>query len=160
MHFRKRGMHSSSNFARDTVRLKSSPSASVSQKISDVWAADRIRLAFSHCSQPSHGSCIVPDVLAGLRLERSEAVVDQNVVEVLSTQVGVAVGGPDLEDAVINRQQGDVEGTTSQVEDEYIGLSLVLLVQPVGDGSRSRLVDDSLHREASDGTCVLGCLPL
>jgi len=110
--------------------------------------------------QASHGSSIVLDVDSGLLLELSDAVVDQDVVEVFSTQVSVAVGCLDFEDAVINGQQRHVKGSTAQIEDEHIPLVLVLLVESIRDGGCSGLVDDSLDVETRNGSCVLGCLSL
>lgn len=96
----------------------------------------------------------------GLLLELSHAVIDENIVEVLTTQVGVAVGSLDLENTIFDREEGYIEGTTTKVENEDVALTLVLLVQSVCDGSCSRLVNDSLHVEACNGTSVLGGLSL
>ena len=82
-------------------------------------------------------------------------MVDQAVVEVLASQVGVTSSRSDLEDALLNGQQRDIKGTTSQVKDQHVLLLArsVLLIQTVSDGSRCRLVDDAQHIESSDDTC-------
>ena len=87
-------------------------------------------------------------------------VVDETVVEVLTTQVSVTSGGLDLEDTLLNCQEGDIECTTSQVEDEDVALTLSLLVKTVGNGSSGRLVDDTEDVEAGNETSVLGSLTL
>ena len=78
-----------------------------------------------------------------LPLELVDKVVDHAVVEIFSTQMGVASGGLDLEDALLNRQDGDIKGAATKIEDENIALlRSLLLVQTVRNGSRSGLVDD------------------
>lgn len=84
---------------------------------------------------------------------------DNTVVKVLTTQVGITGGGQDLEDAVIDGEEGHIEGATSQVVNDDLTLS-ALLVQPVGDGRGGGFVDDAEHVEASDGASILGGLTL
>ena len=85
-------------------------------------------------------------------------VVDDPLVEVLAAQEGVAVGRLDLEDAVADLQDRDVEGAAAQVVDRD-GAGLLLL-QAVGQGGRRRLVDDAQHLEPGDLAGVLGRLAL
>ena len=55
----------------------------------------------------------------------------------------------DLEDAVGDVEQRDVEGAATEVEDED-ELVLLALVEAVGQGRRGGLVDDAQHVEAGD----------
>jgi hypothetical protein len=45
-------------------------------------------------------------------------VVHDDEVEVVAAEVGVTVGGLDLEDAVAELEDGDVEGTATEVVDD------------------------------------------
>merc|ERR1719353_2273850 len=81
------------------------------------------------------------------------------LVEVLATQVRVAVGGEHLEDAVVDGKKRHVERTAAEVEDENVLLA-TLLVQAVRDSGGGGLVDDAHDVEARDGAGVLGGLAL
>ena len=65
-----------------------------------------------------------------------------------------------LEDAVLNRQDGNIESAAAKVKDENIALCANLLVKTVRDGSRRRLVDDPQNVESRDRYGVIGCLAL
>jgi hypothetical protein len=83
---------------------------------------------------------------------------DQGVVPVVAAQVRVAVGRLDLEDAVADLEHGHVERAAAQVE--HRDLLVLLLVEPVGQRGRRRLVDDAQDLEARDLAGVLGRLAL
>jgi hypothetical protein len=70
--------------------------------------------------------------------------------------VSVTSGGLDGEHTTSDGQEGDIESTTSEIEDEDNLLLLGLGVKTVGDGSGSWLVDDTENVKAGDGTGVLG----
>jgi len=97
---------------------------------------------------------------AGLLLEVSNAVVDDAVIEVLTTKMSVTVSGLDLEDTVLNGEEGDIESATTEIEDEDVSLTFTLFVETVSDSGSGGLVDDSLDVETSDLTGVLGSLTL
>lgn len=62
---------------------------------------------------PTQGASGGAQVLLELALELSGEVVDQALIEVLTTQVGVTSGGLHLEDTLLNGQQGHIEGATT-----------------------------------------------
>jgi len=93
-------------------------------------------------------------------LELLDEMVDQAVVEVLTTQVSVTGSRLDLEDAVLDGENGNIEGSAAQVEDQDVALGADLLVETVGDGGGSRLVDDTEDVQAGDSTSILGGLTL
>ena len=74
--------------------------------------------------------------------------------------MGVAVGGLDLEDAVLNGEEGHIEGATTEIEDEHVLLTFSLFVEAVSDSGGGGLVDDTGHVEASNGAGILGGLSL
>jgi hypothetical protein len=50
-------------------------------------------------------------------------VVHEALVEILAAEVGVARGGLDLEDALLDGEERDVEGAAAEVEDEDVLLA-------------------------------------
>ena len=82
------------------------------------------------------------------------------MIEVLAAEVSVAGGRLDLEDTLLNGQEGNIESTATQVENEDIALTLDLLVETVGDGGSSGLVNDTEDVKAGNETGVLGSLTL
>ena len=84
--------------------------------------------------------------------------VDDPLVEVVATEVGVAVCRSDLEDALGQLEDRDVEGAAAQVVDG--DLLFLLLVEPVRQGRCGRLVDDALDVEPGDPAGILRRLAL
>ncbi|KAF3791347.1 NAD-specific glutamate dehydrogenase [Nymphaea thermarum] len=113
-------------------------------------------------SQPPKCPRIAADVLLVLPPELLHEVVHHPVVEVLTAQMGIPSRGLHLEDALLDGKQRHVEGATAKVEDEHVLLARVagLLVQPVGDGRSSGLVDHPHYVEPGNGSGILGGLPL
>jgi hypothetical protein len=79
-------------------------------------------------------------------------------VKVLTTKVGVTVGGLDLEDTVLDLEDRDIESTTAKIIDGDNAVSLLL--ETVSKGSSSRLVDDTEDVETGNLTSILGALTL
>ena len=93
-----------------------------------------------------------------LRLELVGEPIDDPRVEILAAEEGVAVGRLHLEHAVADLERRDVERAAAEIVDGN-RLALVLL-EPVGERGRGRLVDDAQHLEARDLAGVLGRLAL
>ena len=84
--------------------------------------------------------------------------LDDALIEVVAAEVRVAVGGLDLDDALADLENRDVERAAAEVVD---GDRLVLLlVEPVGQRRRGRLVDDAHDLEAGNLARLLGRLAL
>jgi len=111
-------------------------------------------------SKTTHGASVALDVDAGLLLESSDAEVDEDIVEIFTTQVGMSVRGLHFENAILNGEERHVKSATTEIEDEDVPLALTLLVKTVGDSSGGGLVDDTGDVETSDGASVLGGLSL
>lgn len=77
-------------------------------------------------AQTTQGTLVDAQVLLVLALELLHEMVDHAVVEVLAAQVGVSGGRLDLEDAILDGQNGHVKGSTAQVENENVALTLGL----------------------------------
>ena len=99
---------------------------------------------------------VVGDVVLGLALELGLEVLEQGVVEVLTTEMGVTSGGLDGEDLSLDGEQRDIERSSSEIEDEDVSLVLGLLVETVGNGGGGGLVDDSENLKTGNGSGVLG----
>ena len=87
-------------------------------------------------------------------------MVDDPVVEVLTTLTGVTGGGLDLEDTLLDREERYIEGPSTEIEGKGVPLALDLLVETVGDGGGVRLIDNTEDVETSDETSVLDGLTL
>ena len=101
---------------------------------------------------------VLAQVDAVLLLEGVGHPVDDPLVKVVAAQVGVAVGGQDLSDAVAHLDDGDIEGAAAQVVDH--DLLVLFLINAVSQRCGGGLVDDTADVQAGDGAGVLGGLAL
>lgn len=104
------------------------------------------------------GHAIVGQVDTSLLLEVLNNVADQSDIEVLTTQVSVTVGGLDLEDTLLDLQNGDIESTATKIVDGDHTVSLLL--ETVGEGSSSGLVNNTENVQTGNLTGILGGLTL
>ena len=75
-------------------------------------------------------------------LELLYKVVNKTVIKILTIQVVITDSNLDFEDTLFDRQERDIEGSSSEIEDEDIALTRHL-VKTVCDGGCSRLIDDT-----------------
>ena len=91
-------------------------------------------------------------------LEFVRHVVQQTLIEVIAAQMVVTGSCQNLLYAVAHFDDGNIEGTAAEVVDH--DLLLIFLINAIGKGCRSRLVDDPLDLQTGDPTGVLGRLTL
>src|SRR5437588_149046 len=77
----------------------------------------------------------------------------------ITAQLRVIVRCFAVDDAFTDFQQRNVDGSASEIEDQN-GVLLLLLVEPIGERGRGRLVDDPQHLQTGDLAGFLGRLPL
>jgi len=106
--------------------------------------------ALAGSSETTKSTSIAGDVEFGALLELINEEGNHAIVEVLATQVSVTSRGLDLEDSLVNGEQRDVECSTTQVKDENVALATSTLVETIGNGGSSWLVDDAENVEARD----------
>lgn len=109
--------------------------------------------------QFTHGLEVLGDIDVVLLVVHLDEVVDDTLVEILTTQVSITGSGQDLEGAIINGQEGDIEGTSTEIVDDDLAL-IASLVQTVGDSCGGGFVDDTENIETGDSAGVLGGLSL
>ena len=108
--------------------------------------------------QTLHGHLVAAEVDAIGALELTDQILHDTLVEVVTAQTVVAGGGQHLDDAVVDLQNGHIEGAAAQVvHHDLLGL---LLVHAIGQRGGGRLVDDTLHVQTGDLAGVLGGLTL
>ncbi|MPM73324.1 hypothetical protein SDC9_120304 [bioreactor metagenome] len=113
---------------------------------------------FSGFLQPLHGDLVAAEIHTVGALELAHQIFHDALVEVIAAQTVVARGGQNLNHAVVNLQNGDVEGAAAQIIDhDLLGL---LLIHAVGQSRGGRLVDNTLDVQTRDLARVLGRLTL
>ena len=108
--------------------------------------------------EPLKGHLVVFQVDSPLFFEAVGNVVHEPVVKIIPAQVGVSVGGLNLEHPVSDFQNGNVKGAAAQVK--HGDLALFAAVHAIGQGRGRGLVDDAQHVEPGDLARVLGGLAL
>jgi hypothetical protein len=69
------------------------------------------------CSKSSHGSWVIfGDINSILFLESSGTPLDNFVIKIFSSQMGISGGGFDFKDSVINSKERYIKSTTTKIE--------------------------------------------
>lgn len=72
--------------------------------------------------------------------------------------MGITVGRFDFKDTLLDLENGDIKGTTTQIVDS--DNLVTFLVKTKGKSSSCRFVDDTEDVETGNGTGILGSLTL
>jgi len=111
-------------------------------------------------SESSESSGVFGDINTSFLFEVGEAEIDKFVIEIFSTKMGVTVGGFNLEDTFLNGEEGNIESTSTEIEDEDVLFLLGLSIETVGNSGSGWLVNDSKNVKSRDGSGILGGLSL
>lgn len=79
----------------------------------------------------AHSPIVLGDIDIGLLLVLLDEVINDSVVEILTTKVSVTSSSQDLKDTVLNREERDIESTTTKVVDDDLGLLFATSVEAV-----------------------------
>ena len=93
---------------------------------------------------------IAGDVVQGNR--------NQEVVNVIAAQVGIAIGGDDFKDSFMQLEDGDVKCSATKIVDRDD--AFFLPIETIRQGGRGRLVDQAKDFEAGHASRILGRLAL
>jgi hypothetical protein len=107
--------------------------------------------------QLTHSLCVLGDINVVLLVVLLDEVADDTVVEIFTSQVSVTSGGQNLENTLLDGEDGHIECTTTKIVDEDLALGLVGdLVKTVSQSGRGGLVDDTENVKTGDSASVLG----
>lgn len=98
------------------------------------------------------------EINAAVLLELLDEVADKNDIEVLPTKMGVSIGRLDLEYALLNFEDGNVESTTTKIEDSDD--TILILVETIGQRGSRRLIYNTENVQPSNLASILGSLAL
>lgn len=94
--------------------------------------------------------------MLGLALELGLEMFQESVVKVLATKMGVTSSSLDSKYTTRDIEERDIKSSSTQIENQDILLNFGLLIQAIGNGSGSRLIDDTQDFKAGNGASVLG----
>ena len=77
--------------------------------------------------QLAHGALVLGDISAGLRLVGFHQIVNDAVVKVFSTEVGISCGSEDLVGPVFDGEERDIERSPSEIVYDDLGLGALLV---------------------------------
>jgi hypothetical protein len=103
--------------------------------------------------QFTHGLSVLGDVDVVLLVVFLDEVGDDPVVKVLTTEMSVTSGRLNLENTLLDSENGHIEGTATKIVDEDLLLSD--LVETVSQSGSGGLVDNTENVETGDSSSVL-----
>ncbi len=110
--------------------------------------------------QTLHGHLVGAEIDAFGVLEVLDEPIDDGLIPVVATQMGVAAGRLHFEDAIADFENGNVERAAAKVEHEDRLILRALFFKAVGERRGRGLVDDAKNFETSDLAGFFGGLAL
>jgi hypothetical protein len=86
-------------------------------------------------------------------------MVNDAIIEIFSTEMGVSSSGEDFKDTFVNREKGDIKCASAEIIDNDLGFA-AFLVETVGNSGSCWFVDDTKDLETGDGARIFGRLAL
>jgi hypothetical protein len=86
-------------------------------------------------------------------------MLSNSLIEIFSSEMSISSSSDDFENTVIDGEEGYIESTTTEIEDNNVLLTR-LLVHTVSNSSGSRLVDNTEDFHSRDSSGILGSLSL
>ena len=91
-------------------------------------------------------------------LEKLNEMVSDSLIEIFTTKMGITSSGEHFEDTVVDGQDGNIKGTTTEIE--HNNVLFILLVETVGNSGSRWLIDDTKNFKSSNNTGIFGGLSL
>ena len=85
-------------------------------------------------------------------------MVSDSLIKIFTTKMGITSSSEHFEDTVVDGQDGNIKGTTTEIE--HNNVLFILLVETVGNSSSGRLIDNTEYLKTSDSSSILSCLSL
>ncbi len=108
--------------------------------------------------EPLQNGPVTLKIDALLQFELCNEVLDDLIIHIRSTQLGITGSWGHLKDTLTYVHYGDIEGSSSKVQNNYI--VVLTLVQAIGKWCSGWFVDDPQNLQTCNGPCILCCLSL
>ena len=97
-----------------------------------------------------------------LPLELLDKMIDHPVVKIFTTKMSISSRCFHFKHSILNAQNGNIKGSTTQVKDQDMILTFLalLVVQSISNGSSSWLIDDPHDIKACNDSSIFGSLAL
>ena len=76
------------------------------------------------------------------------------MVEIFTCKMGISTGCFDLKDALLDGENRNIKGTTTQVKNEHIPLTTNFFVQSISDSCSGGFFDYAKNIETSNTSCL------
>ena len=116
--------------------------------------------SLTSASKSSLSTGVLADIQTSLLLEFGLEMLEEVVVEIFSSKVGISSNSLDSENSVSDCEERNIKSSTTEIEDEDILLLGRFRIKTVSDGCGGGFVDDTKDVETGDCTGVFGRVSL